>query len=321
MKQEENVSDSLRIIFAGTPDFAARHLAALLSTQHRVVGVLTPPDKPAGRGNKLTFSPVKELALTNDIPVYQPASLKPTENHEWIQAQQADIMIVVAYGMILPKAVLDIPRLGCLNVHGSLLPKWRGAAPIQRSLWAGDKETGVTIMQMDVGLDTGDMLYKAACPITSEDTSASLYEKLADLGPKALISTLDLITSGHLKAEKQDDNLANYAQKLSKEEARIDWTLSAEQIERCVRAFNPWPMSFFMLDDQPIKVWKAQVTADITNKAPGTLLKADKTGIYIATGKGTLNIITLQPSGKKPMASADFLNSKRDWFTPGKVIE
>nr|WP_231128955.1 methionyl-tRNA formyltransferase [Proteus hauseri] len=321
MKQEENVSDSLRIIFAGTPDFAARHLAALLSTQHRVVGILTPPDKPAGRGKKLTISPVKELALTHDIPVYQPASLKPEENHKWIAAQQADIMIVVAYGMILPKAVLEIPRLGCLNVHGSLLPKWRGAAPIQRSLWAGDKETGVTIMQMDVGLDTGDMLYKASCPITNEDTSASLYEKLAELGPKALTTTLDLITSGKIKAEKQDDNLANYAQKLSKEEAKIDWSLSAEQIERCIRAFNPWPMSFFMLDEQPVKVWKAQAIADNTAQPAGTILKADKTGIYIATGNGILNITELQPSGKKPMASADFLNSKRDWFTPGKIIQ
>lgn len=315
------MSDSLRIIFAGTPDFAARHLAALLATQHHVVGVLTPPDKPAGRGKKLTMSPVKELALTNDIPVYQPISLKPQENHEWIKAQRADIMIVVAYGLILPKAVLEIPRLGCLNVHGSLLPKWRGAAPIQRSLWAGDKETGVTIMQMDIGLDTGDMLYKSSCAITDEDTSASLYEKLAELGPTALITTLDLITSGNVIAEKQDDNLANYAQKLSKEEAKIDWSLPAEQIERCIRAFNPWPMSFFMLDEQPVKVWKAQVIADDTNHTAGTLLKADKTGIYIATGKDILNITQLQPPGKKPMASADFLNAKRDWFIPGKIIQ
>lgn len=315
------MSDSLRIIFAGTPDFAARHLAALLSTQHHVVGVLTPPDRPAGRGKKLTFSPVKELALKNDIPVYQPASLKPVANHEWIQALQADIMIVVAYGMILPKAVLEIPRLGCLNVHGSLLPRWRGAAPIQRALWAGDKETGVTIMQMDVGLDTGDMLYKSSCPITNEDTSSSLYEKLANLGPSALIHTLELITTNKLMPEKQDNNLTNYAEKLSKEEAKIDWSLSAEQIERCTRAFNPWPMSFFMLEDQPVKVWKAQVITDDTDKAPGTLLKADKTGIYVATGEGILNIIELQPSGKKPMASADFLNSKRDWFTPGKIIQ
>lgn len=314
------MSDPLRIIFAGTPDFAARHLVALLSTQHRVVGVLTPPDKPAGRGKKLTTSPVKELALTHDIPVYQPTSLKTEESHEWIKAQQADIMIVVAYGMLLPKAVLEIPRLGCLNVHGSLLPRWRGAAPIQRALWAGDKETGVTIMQMDVGLDTGDMLYKASCPITYEDTSASLYEKLAELGPKALINTLDLITSNKIKAEKQDDDLANYAQKLSKEEAKIDWSLSAEQIERCIRAFNPWPISFFMLDEHSVKVWKAQVIADKTDQPAGSVLRADKTGIYIATGEGILNITELQPSGKKPMASADFLNSKRDWFTPGKVI-
>ncbi|RLR54086.1 methionyl-tRNA formyltransferase, partial [Pseudomonas aeruginosa] len=204
---------------------------------------------------------MKELALENDIPVYQPASLKPEESHEWIKDLQADIMIVVAYGMILPKAVLDIPRLGCLNVHGSLLPRWRGAAPIQRSLWAGDKETGVTIMQMDIGLDTGDMLYKASCPITNEDTSASLYEKLAELGPKALINTLDLITTDQISPEKQDNHLANYAEKLSKEEAKIDWSLSAEQIERCIRAFNPWPISYFTLDEQSIKVWKAHVIA------------------------------------------------------------
>lgn len=320
------MSDSLRIIFAGTPDFAARHLAALLTTQHRVVGILTPPDKPAGRGKKLTTSPVKELALENDIPVYQPASLKPEESHEWIKDLQADIMIVVAYGMILPKAVLDIPRLGCLNVHGSLLPRWRGAAPIQRSLWAGDKETGVTIMQMDIGLDTGDMLYKASCPITNEDTSASLYEKLAELGPKALINTLDLITTDQISPEKQDNHLANYAEKLSKEEAKIDWSLSAEQIERCIRAFNPWPISYFTLDEQSIKVWKAHVIAKkdmISDKEvkPGTLLKADKTGIYIATSDGVLNITELQPSGKKPMASSDFLNSKRELLTPGKILQ
>ncbi|SQI42660.1 Methionyl-tRNA formyltransferase [Providencia alcalifaciens] len=185
------MSEPLRIIFAGTPDFAAKHLAALLETKHQVVGVLTRHDKPAGRGKKLTPSPVKILAEEHGIPVFQPTTLREPDNQQWIKNQNADLMIVVAYGLILPQAVLDIPRLGCLNVHGSLLPRWRGAAPIQRSIWAGDQETGVTIMQMDAGLDTGDMLYKATCPITSEDTSATLYDKLAITGPKALIHTVD----------------------------------------------------------------------------------------------------------------------------------
>ncbi|WP_338883727.1 methionyl-tRNA formyltransferase [Xenorhabdus sp. TH1] len=314
------MSDSLRIIFAGTPDFAARHLAALLNSQHQVVGVLAPPDKPAGRGKKLTPSPVKVLAEEHDIPVFQPKTLRTEESQQWVMAQQADIMIVVAYGLILPQAILDIPRLGCLNVHGSLLPRWRGAAPIQRSIWAGDQETGITIMQMNAGLDTGDMLLKAICPITNEDTSASLYEKLADIGPKALLNTLDLITSETHQPEIQDDTLATYAEKLSKDEAKIDWNLSASQIERCIRAFNPWPMSFFSVDDQPIKIWQAEVIAEQTTQPPGTIINADKRGIQIATADGILNIVQLQPPGKKAMSAADLLNSKREWFTPGSKI-
>ncbi|BET98517.1 methionyl-tRNA formyltransferase [Xenorhabdus taiwanensis] len=314
------MSDSLRIIFAGTPDFAARHLAALLNSQHQVVGVLAPPDKPAGRGKKLTPSPVKVLAEEHDIPVFQPKTLRTEESQQWVMAQQADIMIVVAYGLILPQAVLDIPRLGCLNVHGSLLPRWRGAAPIQRSIWAGDQETGVTIMQMDAGLDTGNMLLKAICPITNEDTSASLYEKLADIGPKALLNTLDLITSGTLQPEIQDDTLTTYAEKLSKDEAKVDWNLPASQIERCIRAFNPWPMSFFLVDDQPIKIWQAEVIAEQTTQAPGTIISADKKGIQIATADGILNIVQLQPPGKKAMSVADLLNSKREWFIPGSKL-
>ncbi|MDC9598708.1 methionyl-tRNA formyltransferase [Xenorhabdus anantnagensis] len=314
------MSDSLRIIFAGTPDFAARHLAALLNSQHQVVGVLTRPDKPAGRGKKLTPSPVKVLAEEHDVPVFQPKTLRTEESQQWVMAQQPDIMIVVAYGLILPQAALDIPRLGCLNVHGSLLPRWRGAAPIQRSIWAGDQETGVTIMQMDAGLDTGDMLLKAICPITNEDTSASLYEKLADIGPEALLNTLSLITSGKCQPEIQDDTLATYAEKLSKDEAKIDWNLPATQIERCVRAFNPWPMSFFLIDDQPVKIWQTEAITEQTTQAPGTVISADKKGIQIATADGILNITQLQPPGKKAMSAADLLNSKREWFTPGSKI-
>ena len=312
--------NKLKLIFAGTPDFAARHLAALLSSGHEVVAVYTQPDKPAGRGQKLTASPVKELALAHDLPVYQPASLRNEAAQAELAALGADLMVVVAYGLILPKAVLDTPRLGCLNVHGSLLPRWRGAAPIQRAIWAGDAETGVTIMQMDVGLDTGAMIRKVSCTIASDETSASLYDKLAELGPQALVDTLDAMAAGDTTAEAQDDALANYAQKLSKEEARIDWSMEAVAIERCIRAFNPWPISWFEVADQTIKVWQAEVIDSDHGQPVGTLLKADKQGIDVATGKGVLRLLTLQPPGKKAMSVPDLLNSRRDWFEPGTQL-
>ncbi|MEB6642807.1 methionyl-tRNA formyltransferase [Aeromonas caviae] len=312
--------NKLKLIFAGTPDFAARHLAALLSSGHEVVAVYTQPDKPAGRGQKLTASPVKELALTHDLPVYQPASLRNEAAQAELAALGADLMVVVAYGLILPKAVLDTPRLGCINVHGSLLPRWRGAAPIQRSIWAGDAETGVTIMQMDVGLDTGAMIRKVTCPIASDETSASLYDKLAGLGPQALVDTLDAMAAGNTAAEPQDDALANYAEKLSKEEARIDWSMDAVAIERCIRAFNPWPISWFEVAGQTVKVWQAEVLPKAHGQAAGTLLKADKQGIEVATGQGVLRLLTLQPPGKKAMSVSDLLNSRRDWFEPGTQL-
>ncbi|WP_148611224.1 methionyl-tRNA formyltransferase [Aeromonas sobria] len=310
----------LKLIFAGTPDFAARHLAALLSSDHEVVAVYTQPDKPAGRGQKLTASSVKELALTHNLPVYQPASLRKEEAQAELAALGADLMVVVAYGLILPKAVLDTPPLGCINVHGSLLPRWRGAAPIQRAIWAGDDETGVTIMQMDVGLDTGAMIRKVNCPISADDTSASLYDKLAELGPQALVDTINAMAAGETAANAQDDALANYAEKLSKEEARIDWSMDAVTIERCIRAFNPWPISWFEVADQTIKVWQAKVIASEHSQQPGTLLNADKQGIDIATGQGILRLLTLQPPGKKAMSVADLLNSRRDWFEPGTQL-
>lgn len=312
--------NKLKLIFAGTPDFAARHLAALLSSDHEVVAVYTQPDKPAGRGQKLTASPVKELALAHDLPVYQPASLRNEAAQAELAALGADLMVVVAYGLILPKAVLDTPRFGCLNVHGSLLPRWRGAAPIQRAIWAGDAETGVTIMQMDVGLDTGAMIRKVSCPIAFDETSASLYDKLAELGPQALVDTLGAMAAGDTAAEAQDDALANYAQKLSKEEARIDWSMEAVAIERCIRAFNPWPISWFEVAEQTIKVWQAEVIDSDHGQSAGTLLKADKQGIDVATGKGVLRLLTLQPPGKKAMSVPDLLNSRRDWFEPGTQL-
>jgi methionyl-tRNA formyltransferase len=314
------LSQSLRIVFAGTPDFAARHLAALLSSQHQIIAVYTQPDRPAGRGKKLMSSPVKTMALEHDIAVYQPENFKSEDAKQALADLNADIMIVVAYGLLLPKVVLDTPRLGCINVHGSILPRWRGAAPIQRSIWAGDQQTGVTIMQMDVGLDTGDMLNVVTLDIAEDDTSATMYEKLAELGPKALIDCLNDINNGKATPEKQDDAQANYAQKLSKEEAKIDWQQSAAHIERCVRAFNPWPISHFAVADNTVKVWKSKLSTETTNASAGTVIKADKTGIYVATGEGVLILEQLQMPGKKVLAVQDILNARADWFSIGSQL-
>ncbi|WP_241613506.1 methionyl-tRNA formyltransferase [Rosenbergiella epipactidis] len=314
------MSDSLKIIFAGTPDFAAKHLEVLLNSPYQVVGVFTQPDRPAGRGKKLMPSPVKVLAEAHGLPVFQPESLRNAEQQQLVADLNADVMVVVAYGLILPANVLEMPKLGCLNVHGSLLPAWRGAAPIQRALWAGDTQTGVTIMQMDVGLDTGDMLLKVSCPILPQDTSASLYDKLAELGPQALLDSLHQLSQNTLVPEKQDDSLATYAHKLSKEEARIDWNLPAITLERCIRAFNPWPFSYFVISDQNIKVWRASAIASDEKFIPGTIISAAKSGIQVATGEGILNLEIMQPAGKKPMSTQDLLNSRQEWFTPGTVL-
>lgn len=318
----------MRIIFAGTPDFAARHLQALLEAHDLdVVAVYTQPDRPAGRGKKLQASAVKQLALEHGLPVAQPTSLKTAEAQAELATWQADVMVVVAYGLILPQAALAIPRLGCVNVHGSLLPRWRGAAPIQRAIWAGDEETGVTIMQMDEGLDTGPMLAKSWLQIEPSDTSASLYEKLAKLGPLALVEALRSMNTGDTRAVPQESSKATYAAKLSKEEGVIDWHQPAAFIERCVRAFNPWPSSVFSHPehpDQPIKVWRAQVIKrgnDVNNSAaPGTILQADKNGIDVACGEDTLRLLEVQPAGKKPMLTTDLLNARRDWFAPGTML-
>jgi methionyl-tRNA formyltransferase len=312
------VTQPLRIIFAGTPDFAARHLQALINSEHQIVGVYSQPDRPAGRGKKLKASEVKALALEHDLPVFQPQSLKNDEALATLNSLNADIMIVVAYGLILPKAILAAPRLGCLNVHGSILPRWRGAAPIQRAIWAGDEQTGVTIMQMDEGLDTGDMLHISRCPIDADETSASLYTKLAELGPDALIETVNKLAKGELTAEPQNDELANYATKLSKDEANIDWRMDAAQIERNIRAFNPWPVCFTQMGEHTVKIYHAKVIAQTGR--PGEVLSSDKNGIVVACGKHALCITQLQPQGKKPMAINDFLNGRSDWVTPGTVL-
>ena len=308
----------LKVIFAGTPDFAAQHLAALLDSKHDVVAVYTQPDRPAGRGKKLTASPVKVLGEEHNIPVYQPASLKQDAAQQELAAIEADIMVVVAYGLLLPTAVLNAPKLGCINVHGSILPKWRGAAPIQRAIWAGDSKTGVTIMQMDEGLDTGDMLHIATLPIESSDTSATLYDKLAALGPKALVDVLDNFDS--YSPEKQDDTLATYAKKLSKEEALIDWHDDAAQIERNIRAFNPWPVAWMKIDEHNVKVWSGDVVELDKAVSPGTIVSANKEGITIATGKGALRITSLQIPGKKALPAADVINARQAWFEIGRNL-
>lgn len=309
----------LRIIFAGTPDFAARHLQALLDSDHQVIAVYTQPDRPAGRGQQLQASPVKQLALAHNIPVFQPKSLKKAPAQQQIAALDADLMVVVAYGLILPQVVLDTPKLGCINVHGSLLPRWRGAAPIQRALWAGDSQTGVTIMQMDAGLDTGAMLSIASLPIEATDTSATLYDKLAVIGPQALVEALQDLPALQIKALPQQDSAANYAEKLSKEEALLDFRKTAAALEREIRAFNPWPVSYLQLASQQLKVWQARVEAGTA--LPGQVVRVDKKGIAIGTADGLLVIEQLQPPGKKAMAVVDFLNGRADWFQVSQQLQ
>ena len=309
----------MRIAFCGTPDFAVPSLQMLIDEGHELA-LFTNPDKPKGRKGELTPPPTKVLAEKHGIPVYQFEKIRRPEGVEALRAFAPDLMVTAAFGQILSAENLSIPKYGCINVHGSLLPKYRGAAPIQWSIIEGEKITGVTTMLTDVGLDTGDMLYKAECDITSEDTSASLYEKLAGIGPQALLHTLSLVCQNALRPEKQDDSLVTYAEKLSKEEARLDWSLSAAQLDRCIRAFNPWPLSYMVIDEQPVKVWQANAIAEQTSAAPGTVIRADKNGIQVATAEGILNITQLQPAGKKPMSAADILNSRKEWFTPGNSL-
>ncbi|MGK0476274.1 MAG: methionyl-tRNA formyltransferase [Oleispira sp.] len=308
--------DALNIIFAGTPDFAAGHLQALIDSRHNVVGVYSQPDRPAGRGKKLQPSAVKKLALEHDIPVYQPLNFKQESSVEELEALNADIMIVVAYGLLLPLAVLEAPKMGCLNVHASILPRWRGAAPIQRAIQAGDAETGITIMQMDVGLDTGNMLSKTVIEIEAGETGGSLHDRLLEKGPTALLQTLTLLQAGEALAEKQDDNLANYAHKLSKEEALIDWSLPAKDIELSIRAFNPFPCAYTLLGDQRIKVWHAIALEEPTMLLPGTIIRVRHDGVDVATGAGLIRLVNIQLIGKKAMMIRDFLNGQPNFFQP-----
>lgn len=311
---------SLKVIFAGTPEFAAEHLRAVLDSDHEVVAVYTRPDQPAGRGRKLTASPVKMVAEAAGVPVYQPATLRNSDAQAELAALNADLMIVVAYGLILPQAVLDAPRLGCINVHASLLPRWRGAAPIHRALLAGDTETGVTIMQMNAGLDTGDMLLKAKCPITPDMTSERLHDALIDCGKPALIDALARLEAGTAVAEPQNDAEATYAEKLSKAEGEINWTDSAEHIDRQIRGLTPWPGAYTQWQGQTLRIHQARIGDQAATKSPGTIQQFRTTDMVIACGQGTLAIERLQMPGKKAMATPDVLNARRAAFEADPVF-
>ncbi|WP_312571511.1 methionyl-tRNA formyltransferase [Stutzerimonas balearica] len=308
----------MRIVFAGTPEFAAQHLEALLQAGYQVVAVYTQPDRPAGRGQKLMPSPVKQLALQHGLPVMQPATLRDAEAQHALAALQPDLMVVVAYGLILPQAVLDTPRLGCINSHASLLPRWRGAAPIQRAIEAGDSESGVTVMQMEAGLDTGPMLLKVRTPIGPSDTGGSLHDRLAALGAQAVVEAVARLQAGSLPGERQDDTLATYAHKLSKDEARLDWQRPAAELERLVRAFNPWPICHSSLAGDVLKVHAARLVPG--QGEPGRILAVGKDGLTVACGTGALQLTRLQLPGGKPLDFADLYNSRREQFAPGQVL-
>lgn len=319
----------MKIIFAGTPEFAAVALAALLTTEHEIVAVYTQPDRKAGRGQKLSASAVKQLALTHDIPVYQPLHFK-SSTEEGLAAQAelaalgADVMVVAAYGLILPQVVLDTPKYACLNIHGSLLPRWRGAAPIQRAIATGDTETGVTIMKMAAGLDTGDMLYKTLSPISAEDTSASVHDSLAAQGAEAIVTVLASIETlqQYLDSrEVQDEALTVYAHKLSKAEAKIDWSMDALQIDRNIRAFNPWPVAFIQLDtEHNLRVWNSTLSHLNAEQAQvGEIIAIDQHGVHVACANHTVITLTaLQWPGGKALNAVQILQTQK--LTIGQIL-
>lgn len=298
----------LRIAFAGTPDFAVPALEALVAAGHELVGIWTQPDRPAGRGRKLSASPVKRRALQLGLPVHQPGTLRSAEALAVLSAAAPDAMVVAAYGLLLPPTVLAIPHYGCLNIHASLLPRWRGAAPIQRAILAGDNETGVTIMQMDAKLDTGMLLTMRRTPIGVDDTAQTLHDRLALLGAEAIVEVL--ADFPQLKPVPQDEKRATYASKLSREEARINWTASAAELVRAVHAYNPWPVAYTFWDGQMLRIWEAERLDISADTAPGCVIASDRHGIQVATGSGILRITRLQIAGRSAMSAADFSHGR-----------
>jgi len=303
---------SLRIAFAGTPQFALPALRALLASRHQVVGVLTQPDRPAGRGRELRASPIKLLATEHGLPVAQPATLKTAEGRAALHGWAPELMVVVAYGLILPKPVLMLPRMGCLNIHGSLLPRWRGAAPIQRAVLAGDAETGISIMQLDEGLDTGPVLLERRRPIGLHDTAGDLHDALSELGAAALLEAIDGLVTGELLPRAQPAEGVTHAAKIEKSEARIDWSATATQIDRRIRAFNPWPVAETRLAGEGLRLLRSSVAdAQAREAAPGTVLGLADDGLRVACGAGVIAISELQRAGKRPVSARDFANAVR----------
>ena len=311
----------MRLVFAGTPEFAVPTLQSLLDSNHEVVAVYTQPDRPAGRGRKLTSSPVKQLAQEHSVPVVQPLTLKDEQPVIELEKLKPDLMVVVAYGLILPEAVLSVPSYGCLNVHASLLPRWRGAAPIQRAILAGDEQSGVTIMQMDVGLDTGDMLLRETIGISPDMTASELHDELASLGAKALVTVVDAIGRGQPPvAVRQTEADATYAAKLSKQEAEIDWEMSAVDITRQIKAFNPWPVAYTHQSGKLLRIWDAKFREESHSGTPGTFTGLDNGLPVIACGQGSLILLEVQAEGKKRMSAQDYMNARKGVITPGVMF-
>ena len=301
----------MNLVFAGTPEFGVPALKSLADAGHKILAVYTQPDRPAGRGRKLGVSAVKGFALERGLPVRQPLTLKSENEIQALRAVLPDALIVIAYGLILPPAILTIPRFGCINVHASLLPRWRGAAPIQRAIEAGDEMTGITIMQMDAGLDTGAMLALAATPIHAHDTAASLHDRLAEIGAPLLVSTLARLARGDITPQAQDSAQATYASKLNKNEACIDWSVDAALIARRIRAFNPWPVAHTSIEGQTLRLWNAvALPAGVAIQPPGTVLGTDVHGIQVQCGRGVVCLTQLQSEGGKVMDAQAFLNGR-----------